>query len=335
MSLQQQDVDRRLDLVNREDNREDQENRREETKEFSTALEEIQYRNVELLDIAGDIREAFTHAKRQVQVDELVHWLGDIPYYRHHGAAKTGRLPGSGIWLKQRPEYKDWWTWKTSAIFWLTGTLGMGKSALISNVIDTLSDEIPQRTDPDLLAYFYISKNPSETFRTDSVEIFRSLVRQLGAPNATGVNEKLLHMYERSKETYGVPRKPSISECIEIILELTNSSPLVLVIDALDEMPVGHLNELLRGIGEIIRNAARPVKLLVSSRNDLNTVSHLKDAKNFHFSIKSSDNRQDIERFVRQEVETLISNGALLGIGDADLLKEEIIDVLLKRAQGM
>ena len=334
MSHQQNDIDRRLDLVDRDDNIVNQADRRDETENLRLALQELQHKNNELLDIASDFRDAFAHAKHHAQAAELVHWLDNIPYYQHHEVAKRGRLPDSGTWLKEKPKYKDWRAWKTSAIFWLTGTLGMGKSALISNVIDTLSHEISQRTDPDLLAYFYVSKNPSETFRADSVEIFRCLVQQLAISNASSVSEKLLSMYESSKEAYGEPRKPSLGDCVETITSLTETSPLVLVIDALDEMPVEHLNQLLQGLGKITKNAGRSVKIIVSSRNDLNVTSHLKDAENFHFSIEPSDNRHDIERFVRQEVQTHVSDGALLGAATADMLKEEIISVLLDRAQG-
>ena len=335
MAEQQSDVDRRLDLVNRDDNTADQVDRRDDANEVKLALDELQYKHQELLDIASGFRDAFTHAKQHDQAAELVNWLDNIPYYQHHDAAKRGRLVDSGRWLEERIEYRDWWSWKTSAMFWLTGTLGMGKTALVSNVIDTLTQGLTQSTDPALLAYFYISKNPSETFRTDPVKILRCLVQQLAVANASNVNGKLLTVYESSKATYGEPRKLTFDQCVELLTSLTDTLPLILIIDALDEMPVDHLNELLRGLGDLTKNAARQIKIFVSSRNDLNTVSHLKAAKNFHLSIKPSDNHHDIDRFVRQEVQAHIDDGALLGTSTTDPLKEEVITVLLERAQGM
>ena len=335
MSQQQSDVDRRLDLVNRDDSTANQVDRRDDAKEVKLGLEELQFKHQEMLDIASDFRDAFAHARQHDQAAELVNWLDNTPYYQHHDAAKRGRLADSGRWLEERPEFQDWWSWKASAMFWLTGTLGMGKTALVSNIIDALSRRLTQSTDSALLAYFYISKNPSETFRTDPVKILRCLVQQLAIPSASNVNEKLLTMFESSKATYGEPRKLTLDQCVEVITSLTDTLPLTLIIDALDEMPVDRLNELLRGFGEVTRNAGRQVKIFVSSRNDLNTVSHLKAAKNFHLSIKPSDNHHDIGRFVRQEVQAHIDDGALLGTDTTDRLKEEVISVLLDRAQGM
>ncbi|MCJ1313661.1 hypothetical protein MMC25_007340 [Agyrium rufum] len=335
MSLQQDDIGRRLDLVERDDSVANHEDQRGDASEMKASLEELKNKHHALLDVAADFRESFAHAQHNVQAAELVRWLDNVPYYKHHEAASRGRLPDSGAWLRDRPDYKDWWECKTPAIFWLTGTLGMGKSAIISSFIDTLLITLAAQPLAPLLAYFYISKNPSETFRADASTIFRCLVQQLGVSSASSINDSVWNKYEGSKEAYGEARKMTTNDCVEIITSMTDTLPLYLIIDALDEMPIEQLNELLRGLKSIARNARREVKIFVSSRNDLNTTSQLKDARNYHFSINASDNRNDIERFVRQEVEMRISDGALLGPSSPDTLKDEVTTVLLERAQGM
>ena len=335
MSQQQSDVDRRLALVNRDDSTADQADRQDDAKEIKLGLEDLQYKHQELLDISHDFRNAFALARQHDQARELVNWLDDIPYYEHHDAVRRGRTIGSGRWLQERPEFQEWRSWKTSAMFWLTGTLGMGKTVLVSHVVDTLARDLAQSTDSALLAYFYISKNPTETFRTDPVKIFRCLVHQLAVASAGSVDEALLTVYESSKAAYGEPRKLTLDLCVEIITNIADKSPLFLVVDALDEMPADRLNGLLRGFSDITKNAGRQIKILVSSRNDLNTVSHLKAAQNFHLSMKPTDNHHDLDRFVRHAVQAHIDDGRLLGPQTTDSLKEEVIMVLLDRAQGM
>ena len=150
------------------------------------------------------------------------------------------------------------------------------------------------------------------------------------------LDNSILEVYDRSREQHGDAWKLSRPEAIDAIIKLTDERPFDIIVDALDEMPSVQLNELIKGFSEIMKNAKRPIKIFVSSRDDINTVSHqLKDAKNFHLSITAEDNQVDIERFVRQKIDTQLGDGALQQVEISDEFKEKVIKLLLDKAQGM
>lgn len=58
-------------------------------------------------------------------------WLSKIPYAQHHEDSRKGRHLGSGIWLLQKGEYRDWRISSFSSILWLHGIPGSGKTTLV------------------------------------------------------------------------------------------------------------------------------------------------------------------------------------------------------------
>lgn len=66
-------------------------------------------------------------------------WISLSPYNRHHLYVSESRLPGTGQWLLNHPQYVDWLTSSCSSVLLLHGIIGSGKSTLTSLVIDSLS----------------------------------------------------------------------------------------------------------------------------------------------------------------------------------------------------
>lgn len=61
---------------------------------------------------------------------EILGWLSPIPYEQHHTQAHTGVLSGTGGWLLNDDRLLDWRKSSTSAIIWLNGIPGSGKTKL-------------------------------------------------------------------------------------------------------------------------------------------------------------------------------------------------------------
>ena len=68
---------------------------------------------------------------------EILRWLSSVPYVWHHEEYSKNRLPGSGNWLLDHPEFISWKGSSHSSILHLTGTVGSGKTFLSSAVIDS------------------------------------------------------------------------------------------------------------------------------------------------------------------------------------------------------
>lgn len=52
---------------------------------------------------------------------EMLKWISPIPYESDHEFARRGRLEGSGEWLLERDDYREWKNSSSSTMFWLHG----------------------------------------------------------------------------------------------------------------------------------------------------------------------------------------------------------------------
>jgi enolase len=73
----------------------------------------------------------------------------------------------------------------------------------------------------------------------------------------------------KKKEARGrKPEKLELSECVEVILELLETNPAVIIIDGLDECDHTRRQGLLDVLRTIIKDANNVVQVFVSSRDD-------------------------------------------------------------------
>lgn len=205
-------------------------------------------------------------------------------------------------------------------------------------MIEHLNKERSNSESPAPIAYFYCVRNTSEPERADPDEIMRSILRQLSSStSAVAVREPVAARYKELKmeadEIGEEPTKLTITECQELILELLNSNPATIIIDALDECDPARRHELLEVLDNIIQESSNVVNVFVSSRNDNDLVCRLESSPNVIINV--SDNGRDIQRFIVSQVDQSIKNKRLLSGRVSDALREQIINVLTEGAQGM
>ena len=61
---------------------------------------------------------------------KVLQWLSPIPFHRHHRTVYDEVLQGTGSWFLQDSEYTQWKDSDHSAMLWLHGIPGSGKSKL-------------------------------------------------------------------------------------------------------------------------------------------------------------------------------------------------------------
>ena len=121
----------------------------------------------------------------------------------------------------------------------------------------------------------------------------------------------------------------SIDICKHLLLEFVNLYPkTTLVLDALDECNKSTRQMLITAFDFLLDNASRPVKIFVSSRPDGDIREKFKDRANIE--IQATDNQNDIAAFVDSEIAKHRRWQKL-----SQQLREEIVEILLKRSQGM
>lgn len=275
---------------------------------------------IQLQDLHDDLKK---QERRQI-----MKWVSMIPHLQHHQNIRRDRLPDSGSWLLEKPEFLDWRKSSVPSILWLRGIPGSGKSRLLSRVIDQLIEEGGPAP-----AFFYCTRNPAEPQRADPEEILRSVIRQLACPQADlAIRKPVRDKYEELQDK-GEERNLTIDESLTLALQLTEENPAIIIIDALDECDPTKRHELFKALETLLKESLNLVKIFVSSRDDGDIVYHLRGTSNLY--IHAKDNFQDIKRFVNREVEQSIDDGRLLHGKVSDGLKQAIVQTLVDGAQGM
>lgn len=173
-----------------------------------------------------------------------------------------------------------------------------------------------------------------EPERADPEHILCSIARQLVCKSV----DKPIHRFALEKHSSFVkdspqPLKLSIDDAIELILAVLDESPATIVIDAMDEADASRRHELLDALERIIQQSSNVVKIFVSSRDEVDIVWRLENSPNLY--VHAADNSDDIERFVRTELDVAIRSRRLLGGEVSDRLRELIVTRLVDEAHGM
>ncbi|KAI4250807.1 MAG: hypothetical protein LQ352_005234 [Teloschistes flavicans] len=269
---------------------------------------------------------------------QILSWLSTVRYREHHKSAFSTVMPGSGRWLLQKHTFIDWKSSSSSSILWIHGIPGSGKSKLMATLIQGVLNDKSKSPTTSAFAYFYCSKDSAETQRADPDEIMRALLKQLSCFDATQpIHTAVAREYEEKRrdadEDGSDPLRLSLGDCRDIILELTSQSPAIIMIDALDECDPKRRHKLLHTLSSIVQNSSNLVKIIISSRDDADIVCRLNSVPNVY--IRSSDNGDDVDRFIDHELEKAIDDQRLLKGRVPEYLKKQILLALKTHANGM
>ncbi|KZV67555.1 hypothetical protein PENSPDRAFT_736446, partial [Peniophora sp. CONT] len=219
------------------------------------------------LVVGGQVHsEALEHIKTQLTVlvdtqqdADAYKWLAPPDPSVNHRRVTSSRYEGTGTWMLNSPTFLQWRE-RGASSFWLYGKPGSGKSVLCSTVIDMLT-----ATPSSVVAYFYFD------FRDEAKQnahgMLRSLVHQLSSASA---DCRSLHreFYAR----YVKKGSPSLELLMDHLrcLVATLSSPVYLVVDAIDECPLDtRRNEVLPFLGKLGCLHFSHVRVLMASRPEM------------------------------------------------------------------
>ena len=222
----------------------------------------------------NDWQDHFSRKERK----KVFRWMSEIEYKSHHEDLSKGLLPNSGQWLLDHKLFIEWGQSSVSSILWLHGIPGSGKTRLISRIIDVMLGEGTSGQSPT--AFFYCARSTAEPERGKPAEILGAILRQLCSSKPDRpIRGPVAREYEirrqKADEDCSSVRKLSIEDCTRLILELTKDNPATIIIDALDECDEETRHELLEALDIVISNSTELVRVLVSSRDDVDIVSTL------------------------------------------------------------
>jgi hypothetical protein len=280
-----------------------------------------------------DIQDGLQRADRI----RVLTWISNEPYLQHHRQAGEGFNPHTGQWLLADENYLNWQRTSTSSILWLHGMIGSGKSKLMSMAIRCAQSEFTKGFQPQP-AFFYCSRDPTKKTRSSPEAVFASIARQLSAlePNKP-ILEPAVIRYQESESFGFADGGLSMEQSIDLIVELSALYPVTIIfVDALDEIDPQNQKRrsLTDGLRRILRESTSLVKIMVSSRDDLDIERNLEQS--YNLQIDSRKNKEDIRTFVKAKVDDMVSVGEILCYSQA---KAELSSLITKKvtegANGM
>ncbi|KAG9563175.1 hypothetical protein KCU71_g8184, partial [Aureobasidium melanogenum] len=284
-------------------------------------------------ELTAEINEMRIERTRE-ETNQKFQWMSTVPVQSHHKKAKEDVVAGTGMWLMERHHYIDWKQSSRSCAILLHGSLGCGKTKLMSVIIENLLDERKTNSEGPKMAYFYC--NGSEQQRTKTQEILGAIASQL---SFTGVDKQpeqaFLDAYDAQKKDAAENNaiqidRLGIKGLTDLIPKVVGDRTAIILIDALDEC--AEKLELLNSIKTIMEKAS--VKVIISGRSEV-CQDMPKDEFPIQVQIGQGDNEDDIRKYVTSEVVRAISDRRLLRGKVSDELKETITRKLNDSAQGM
>ncbi|RDW58456.1 hypothetical protein BP5796_12386 [Coleophoma crateriformis] len=257
---------------------------------------------------------------------EILDWISDVRYGKHHATIKDERTAHTGEWLVANSRYLEWQGISTSTILWLHGRPGSGKTYLTSRIIDDIESALRTSQNNEGFAYFYCNRNEAQ--RRDPLAVLRSFVRQL----STTINEEHSMQTQLKQFCFQNQMKGcelSKGECKELLLNFINIYPkTTLVLDALDECETKERDFLIEVFDQFVEKSTKLVKIFVSSRPESDIRARFQSKTNIE--ITTQDNYDDISRFVESEIVKHPRWNCL-----DSRFRKEIVETLRKRSDGM
>ena len=239
-----------------------------------------------------------------------------------------------GDWLLEHPKFQRWQSKGKSSMLWLYGFTGTGKTGLTCRVIRVLESSI-QRT--GRLACFFCSNDKAhqESFsRADPEEALRSIVSQLATSKDSSYFAPLLQIkYDGFGPDSDQSMDLTYSDCVEILVTISERMPLTIIIDAFDECDQDKSTKLLQHLDEIIQRSPSNVKIFITTRSFLAIEDTLTPDRSIE--VTTTNNGDDVRTFIRSTLDLQIKNRNLLNGEVPDDLKNEIESTLTNRAGNM
>lgn len=184
-----------------------------------------------------------------------------------------------------------------------------------ATVVQQLLTEISTCENAAPVVYFYCQRNTAEPQRSEPAEVLRAVLKQIVCNKAHWKSASAIaeEYRRRRKETDndGSDIEPlDTAETTQNIIDAVAEPPVTIVIDARDECHSDQRHELLGALEVLLDKSAHLVKVLVSSRDDVDIVLRLQKHPNIYINI--DDNKDDIHRFIEFEIRKAQDDGRLL-----------------------
>lgn len=225
-------------------------------------------------------------------------------------------LAGTCTWSTTTKQYQQWLEDPQSAVLWLTGYAGCGKSVLTKFLVEILQklDPLdPKAHGPDSVVLFF-SCDRDRDGELGAQTLLKGLISR-----ALGLYNSLIEVIKARYESVSFEQDPPFEllwKVFETIMQQIAHRQCFIVIDALDECEQYSSLRLLTKFLSILqrrsilpKSPTRTIKFVISGRPYIKTLWSASEATLSHYNIPletcPEGSRNDIRLFIKHEVDLL------------------------------
>ncbi|CAG8929642.1 unnamed protein product [Penicillium salamii] len=249
--------------------------------------------------------------------------LSTIDHVKYCNRARRQRVKGTAEWLLLEPTFHKWRNDKETAILWCPGTMGAGKTVLMSHVVTYLHK---QNTRNEVIAYYFCRVDDAESLLARN--IIGSLARQMLDFQITyAQDENLQRLSDASNDLH-------TSELTDFILtHLHIDEKYHLVIDGLDECEISEIRKVAQSVAQLCRARPEDIKVLYSGRPELERSLFGALRPKFRISVTEAKIGSEMDRYIDATLERCLEEEQLI-LGD-ETTRLKIQEALQTGSKGM
>ncbi|KAJ6118426.1 hypothetical protein N7471_013893 [Penicillium samsonianum] len=251
--------------------------------------------------------------------------LSPIDHDRPWKQALNRRVPTTAEWLRKELVFDKWKEDPQTAILWCLGTIGMGKTVLMSKVVDQLRLRVARKSN-EILSYYFCRVDNETSLSARS--IFGSLARQiLNTQIEQSEFETLLSL---QKTTRGL----GTTEVVQFLLshlEAGKGKKYYVILDGLDECDDKQVQAVAQAIVELCSNYIG-FKVLCAGRPGLEK-RFKSTVPQYRIMVNENKVKSDMYHYIINTLDECLDDGSLT-LGDPTIITE-IRNTLRDKADGM
>ncbi|KAI4126477.1 MAG: hypothetical protein LQ338_003727 [Usnochroma carphineum] len=266
--------------------------------------------------------EAATRIAINEERERILKSFSKVDSRSNHAMSRKLRSPGTGIWLTEGQEFKEWLETKNARL-WFYGIPGAGKTVLASSIIE---EALRTSSPSTAVAFFYCDYKDGAT--QDLSNILSSLAQQFAKQDEESF-AKLKDFYETYNHEHRLDFKYDSEALLDLLRAVTSVFDCAMIIvDGLDECgtnTAGFVDSLIT----LSDDYDTSIKTILLSRDEIEIRERLENYTKVSIAARSSD----LRLYVGAEID-LRTRKKRLRIKDQSL-KEYILERLVEGAEGM
>jgi Skp family chaperone for outer membrane proteins len=227
--------------------------------------------------------------------------LSTINHVKPWKQAVQQRVPSTAEWLHQESLFRQWKDSQDTAILWCSGTMGVGKTVLISNVIAQLH---ASRKANDIIAYYFCRTDNAASLSARS--ILGCLARQiLDAQIENAGDDSLRSLHEGSRDL-------NTAEVVDFLLShLEMDKKYYLVLDGVDECDSGEVQKVARSVAQLCDSRLKDLKILCAGRPELEKQLFRMIRPTYKISVTQTKVESDMGHYIATTLGRCLEEGQL------------------------